>query len=88
MKIKQTIYVTKYALTEEIKKHEAEINQDYPQLATMEGMWVGLYGEGKQWHRTLESAKKWAEQMRINKIASLKKSLSKMEGMDFSKVTN
>lgn len=42
-----------------------------------------LHGEGRNWHRTLESAKKFAEAMRKAKIASLKKHLAKLEAMTF-----
>ena len=39
---------------------------------------------GKDWHRTPESALARAEEMRKAKIASLKKSIAKLEAMTFS----
>ena len=39
------------------------------------------HGEGKDWHRTKESAVKRAENMRAAKIASMRKSIAKLEKM-------
>jgi len=41
------------------------------------------FGEGKDWHRTKESAIKRAEKMKINKIANVKKQLEKLKEMKF-----
>ena len=39
--------------------------------------------EGKDWHRTMESAVKRAEDMRIRKIKLLKKYMDKYKGIKF-----
>lgn len=82
------IYVTRYALTEGIQRYE---NAEHcvgtnPGMVRVRGagpLPLFLHGEGKDWHRTPESALKRAEQMRQAKIASLKKQLAKLEKLTF-----
>ena len=50
--------------------------------------WTSRYGgtataHGKDWHRTPEAALARAEEMRLAKIESLKKSIKKLEGLKF-----
>ena len=49
------------------------------------GVQYGTYyhGEGKDWHRTKDSAIKQAEEMKQAKIKSMKKQLDKLENMKF-----
>lgn len=77
-----TAYITKYALTEGIFEAEGEESNGY-----------FYYGKGgydrnqacpEDWHRTREEAVARAEDMRKRKIASLKKSIAKMEALRFS----
>ena len=76
------VYITKYALTAGIIEADAEILKG--DMILINGDWNRCFhGEGKDWHRTFEEAYKKAEQMRIKKIASLKKQLSKYEKMRF-----
>lgn len=76
------VYITKYALTSGIIEADAEILTG--DMILINGDWNRYFhGEGKDWHRTFEEAYKKAEQMRIKKIASLKKQLSKYEKMRF-----
>lgn len=42
-----------------------------------------LIGEGKEWHRTKEQAIERAEEMRVNKIKSLKAQIDKLEKLSF-----
>jgi hypothetical protein len=42
-----------------------------------------LIGEGKQWHRTKEQAIARAEEMRLNKINSLKAQIEELEKLSF-----
>lgn len=44
-----------------------------------------FHGEGKDWHKTRESALKRAEIMRLHKIKSLRSQLEKLEKMEFKK---
>lgn len=83
MKDKEPIkaWVTKYALTEGIQEVEGEVCHN-----VSSGMlsW-GKYGtaHGRDWHRTREEAVKRAEEMRVAKIASLKRSIAKLEAIKF-----
>lgn len=77
------IYITKYALTGGIKEADAEdsavdggatvrVHGTYPQ-----------YFYGNDWHTCRELAKSRAEEMRIKKIASLNKQITKLERLKF-----
>lgn len=74
-------WVTKYALTEGILLVEGEVCH-----SISSGMLsYGRHGtaHGKDWHRTPEAALARAEDMRKKKIASLRKSIEKMERLTF-----
>ena len=84
------VYITKYALTSGI--FECEVKQclnsvpNGSMVAELRpaGMLVVCYhGEGRDWHRTKESALEKAEEMRASKIASVKKALAKLERLKF-----
>ena len=46
--------------------------------------WIDFYKvQGKQWHLTRESAITRAEYMRVQKIESLKKQITKLENLKF-----
>lgn len=78
------VWITKYALTSDIKEMEAEQSEDFPDMVTGKA-WNGNYhGEGREWHRTYESAVARAEEMRLKKIESLKKQIAKWEKKRFS----
>lgn len=73
--------VTKYALTSGIKIFEGcvchSINSGMFRYGTLG------FAHGNDWHRTSESAVARAEEMRKKKISSLKKSIEKMEKLEF-----
>lgn len=75
-------WVTKYSLTEGILC----VNGNICHSINSGMLEYNNYGiaHGKDWHRTEEDALKRAEEMRINKIMSLKKSISKMEKLEFN----
>lgn len=77
------VWITKYALTRGIIETEGEVSVDFPDLLSAKGNVNYLHGEGKEWHRTKESAIKKSEEMRQKKIASLKKQIEKLEEMRF-----
>ncbi len=82
------IWVTKYALTTGIISSEAaEICEETPTMIVFPacGSVYARYfhGEGKDWHRTKEAAVARAEAMRVAKIASLRKSIAKLEKLKF-----
>ena len=77
--MKETVYITKYALSKGILKVEAIIDgmdavynpyRAYPSRYA--------HGFGNECHRPLESAMKRAEDMRLKKVASLNKQLHKI----------
>lgn len=80
---KERLYITKYALTEGIRLEECDISPKFSSMATPHGRIMSYHGEGKEWHRTFESAQKQAYAMRDAKIKSLEKALKKMKAMNF-----
>ena len=78
------IWVTKYALTEGIRETEAETFKNFPNMVKdVDRPTCYLHGEGREWHRTRDSAVKRAEQMRLAKIASVRKQLAQLESLKF-----
>lgn len=78
-----TAWITRYALTEGIKVAEAEVCSD--KMITYGGTGCSrksIYGN--DWHRTYEAALARAEEMRVAKIASLRKSIARIERMTFA----
>jgi hypothetical protein len=79
-------FITKYALTKGVQEvNDAELCSETTSMIHVKslGMWGYFHKEGRDWHRTREAACVHAEQMRRNKIASLKKSLTKLEALTF-----
>lgn len=77
------VWITQYALTNGIEEMEAE-QCDNAKMVEVRGEYTGYYhGEGKNWHRTKEGAIKRAEDMRVMKIVSLKRSIAKLEALKF-----
>lgn len=79
------IYSTKFLFTHGIVECDADIS--YGTAITNKtkdcGYTMYLHGEGKEWHRTKESAIKRAEEMRIRKIKSLNKKINEITKMVF-----
>lgn len=74
------VFITEYALTKGIQEFDIDDNQiEY--MITVQGN--QFHGEGKSWHCTREEAIARAEQMRLAKIKSLRKSIDKLEKMRF-----
>lgn len=83
----QLIYITKYALTRGIltypKDRNYSLSSDYVVVKDKNGLnGTSMYG-GNDWHTTEEAAKKRAEQMRVDRIASLKKQVKTLETLKF-----
>ena len=81
-----TAWVTKCALTSGIQKVSGTIRHEtssamfsYP---AKDRGWYDVV-HGNDWHRTPEAALARAEEMRKARIASLKKSIAKLESMTF-----
>lgn len=84
-------YVTKYALTSGLMTFESidyEVksgtNMLRPKAHVPFGFRHFFHVEGKEWHRTEEAAIARAEEMRVAKIASLKRQMAKLEKLDFN----
>lgn len=85
----QTVWVTKYALTDGVREVQGELANSSPSMFVVRskehGRVDGYYhGEGKEWHRTREAALARAEEMRIAKIASHEKSIAKLRKLSFA----
>lgn len=76
------VWISKYALSTGITKHDAEIRGDdaYPGSPFMSFVSFRI---GKDAHETKEGAIRAAEVQRLKKIAALKKQLAKLESMQF-----
>lgn len=80
------VWITKYALTQGIFEIDATVCTDVSNDMIKQ---VGVsypttyHGEGKEWHRTKESAIKKAKEMKEVKIKSVKKQLTKLENLKF-----
>lgn len=75
MSNKTTVWVTRWALTKGILKVKAEIDGGMASWASQFGR---EYAHGKDWHRTESNARKRVEEMRKNKIRSLRASIGKI----------
>ena len=88
------VYITKYALTQGIFEKDVEICQSTlnPNASNMirvlDKFHEFYHGEGKEWHRTLESAIKRSEEMRLKKIGSLSKQIAKLQKLNFEKMVD
>lgn len=80
--MKRKVWISKYALASGITEHEAEVRDGaaFPGEPFASFVWFTM---GKDAHETREAAVAAAEQMRVKKIASLKKQLANLEAMRF-----
>lgn len=85
------VFISKYALSSGIQVAEGEFYKNTQSqedgtfhVKTIDGKPVkALYLLKKDWHADRESAVKEAYQMRLDRIASLKKQIAKLEKMEF-----
>lgn len=75
------IWSTKYCLTMGILEHEVKDVGDG--LVRVANTVQYLHGEGREWHRTYESAIARAEQMRRKKILALQKQIERLHALRF-----
>lgn len=78
-------YVTKYALTAGIMEvQDAEPTSSEGMISVRSlGIHTYFHGEGKDWHRTKDSAIKRAEEMRRRKLESMEKQKRRIEEIIF-----
>lgn len=77
-------YITKYALTQGIIKTKLEICEGTSTNmveAPLLGSGAYFHGEGREWHRTRESAVKQVNEMKTKKLRSLRKAILALEAM-------
>ncbi len=79
------VYITKYALTSGILVRELiEQKENYVRVQEDNGLNGWNMYHGRDWHLDEQSAKDRAEEMRVAKIASLRKSIAKLEKVTFA----
>lgn len=74
------VFITRYALTKGIIEQEAECSGKCISYSTS-GYTSYVYKP--DWHETETEARAHADQMRLKKIASLKKQIAKLEKLSF-----
>lgn len=83
------VWISKYALTRGIIEADATRCSTGDMVKVEKGSGsdrvIYFHGEGRDWHLTLNGAVAKAEEQRKKKIVVLKKTLSKLERMDFTK---
>ena len=78
------VWVTASVFTRGIEEIEGTFFPHNPDTFSEIGTWGRcLHGLGTEWHQTREAAVARAEQMRLAKIASLRKQITKLEAMSF-----
>lgn len=85
---KITAWITKYALTEGIQRVEnATVCSESILRVDYEGSCITSYFHGRAWHRTEMEAIERAEEMRIAKLKSLRRTMEKVEALRFTPCT-
>lgn len=78
-------WVTRYALTTGVELVDAEVCHDINSRMISYNNEHGLqHAHGDDWHRTRKAALAQADKMRKARIASLRKSIAKLEAMTFT----
>jgi hypothetical protein len=80
------VWITKYALTSGIFEVDAETCTSPSLIAVRKPGELTAYFHNNDWHKSKEDAIARAEEMRAKKIASLRKSIAKLEAMSFDSV--
>jgi hypothetical protein len=81
--MKMKVWITKYALTQGILEREAEETEHKGMIKIPTESLVYFHKEGRDWHHTLEEARRCAYKMRAEKLANLYKQAAKLENMKF-----
>ena len=80
------IWNTKYCLTDGITEHDVEICRNDSMVTipkTEKSYAINLHGEGKDWHRSRETAINRAKEVKIKKLQSLDKQMKKISAIEF-----
>jgi hypothetical protein len=76
------VWISKYALTLGVYEHKVEISSEFPKMCSSVDNSLQCFHKG-DWFFTREEAVARAEEIRKNKIVSIKKQLKKLEDMIF-----
>ena len=76
-------WITRYALTTGIEEITARQSYYERLITDANRTHCHYFGENTEWHRTREGAVIRAEEMRAARIASLRKSITKLEKVSF-----
>jgi hypothetical protein len=76
------VWISKYALSKGILEREAETSDRSADLVYT-GQYEMFFASRGELHRTREDAVRQAEKMRLDKIASLRKQIAKLEKLRF-----
>jgi hypothetical protein len=81
-----TVYVTKWWLSKGLVKAETEtpLDQNMIFIRGIQGPWGDHYLHKPDWHASRGEAGLYAEQLRVKRMASLKKQLAKLKAMTFT----
>lgn len=82
------VWITKYALTKGVLEKEVNICGDGMVKEADNRFPVYYHGDGKERHKTKESAFAKAKEMRQKKIAFLRKQIEKLEKLRFDNENN
>lgn len=77
------VWITKYALTAGIEEMEAEACGEHMIVEKVANWARYFHREGRDWHRTRESALARCEVMRKAKLVALEKQRKKIEALRF-----
>ena len=82
------VFVTIRALTKGIEEREVKFDPvlGAPRMVE-DSAFISTYYYGNEWHHNREDAVVRAEQMRLAKIASLRKQIAKLEALSFEEGT-
>ena len=80
-----TAWISKYALSSGVQRMLVDRSKHFPDMVNDAANRIRTFhGEGRDWHRTEAAAIERAEQMRVERIKSLKKQIAKLENLRFT----
>lgn len=78
------VFITRYALTQGIKRRDVELAGDGMVRDRSTRFSVYYRGESREWHRDFESAVARADVLRRAKIAAMQKTIARLAAIDFA----
>lgn len=78
-----TVWITKYALTQGVFMSTVVDVEDGMVKVVDADVSTYFHGEGRDWHRTEENARKRFEEIKIAKLKSLNRQVKKIKALEF-----